>query len=297
MYKRYKSEKGSMAVYVTVVLLTMLIILSSLYMATASVRKNQLTAAVMIKKAYESDNNNAEKIYNSLTGGSSSGGQEEPELPPVDEYVTDGLILHYDAINNTGNGHSDTTTTWTDLSGNGSDATVTGGMWSDNYVRFTTSNNSNGIKTKSNFPINFSSKTFNIVFNLSQVSTVEALFGARTSTSNGFMLFNYNVDNAFELDTIGGQTRVKLGNRLSANRNYNLTVTFDNGIVKLYIDGALISTTSYTTGTINFPLTVFTAGTRSNSLGNVYSVKVYDRALTEDEVLQNYNMDKVTYGV
>ena len=292
MYIKYKSERGSMAVYVTVVLLTMLIILSSLYMATASVRKNQLTAAVMIKKAYESDNNNAEKIYNSLTGGSSSGGQEEPELPPVDEYVTDGLILHYDAINNTGNGHSDTTTTWTDLSGNGNDATITGGTWSDKYLSFTTSNGLNGVETKNNFPINFLGKTFNIVFNLTQVSSVEALFGARNSQNDGFMLFNYDKDDALEVDTIGDQTRVKLGERLSADRNYNLTVTFDNGTVKLYIDGALISTTSYTTGTINFPLTVFTAGTRSNSLGNVYSVKVYDRALTEDEVLQNNNVDR-----
>ena len=70
MYKRYKSEKGSMAVYVTVVLLTMLIILASLSLAPASVRKNQLTAAVMIKKSYESDNNKADDIYNSLVNGS-----------------------------------------------------------------------------------------------------------------------------------------------------------------------------------------------------------------------------------
>ena len=174
MYIKYKSERGSMAVYVTVVLFTMLIILSSLYMTTSSVRKSQLTAAVMIKKAYESDNNNAEKIYNSLTGGGSSGGQEQPEEPEI-EYVTDGLELHYDAINNTGTGHSNTTTTWVDLSGNGNNATVTGGTWSDNYLSFTSSNSSNGVKTNSAFPINFSAKTFNIVFNLSQVKDVEAL--------------------------------------------------------------------------------------------------------------------------
>lgn len=291
MYIKYKSERGSMAVYVTAVLLTMLIILTSLYMTTSSVRKSQLTAAVMIKKAYESDNNNAEKIYASLTGGSSSGGQEQPEEPKL-EYVTNGLELHYDAINNTGTGHSDTTTTWKDLSGNGNDATITGGKWSYDHLSFTSSNSSNGVKTNNAFPIDFSAKTFNIVFNLSKVSSVEALFGARTSTSDGFMLFNYDKNNALNLDTIGSQTRINLGNRLSVNRNYNLTVTLDNGTVKSYIDGVLIASTNYTTGTLNFPLTVFTAGTRSNSLGNVYSVKVYNRALTADEVMQNYNMDQ-----
>lgn len=284
MFKAYKNETGSMAVYVTIVLFIMLVFIVAIYMGTMSARKEQVITASKIKESYESNLNNIDEIYASIVR------ETEPD------YVKDGLLLHYDAINNTGNGHSNTTTTWTDLSGNENDATVTGGTWSDNYVRFTTSNSSNGIKTKSNFPINFSSKTFNIVFNLSRESSVEALFGARTTISNGFMMFNYNVDNAFEVDTIGSQTRVKLGERLSVNRNYNLTVTFDNGTVKLYIDGTLISTTSYTTGTINFPLTVFTAGTRSNSLGNVYSVKVYDRALTEEEVLQNYNMDKLTYG-
>ena len=43
----------------------------------------------------------------------------------VSSYVTDGLILHYDAIENAGIGvHSDTPTVWKDLSGNGHDLTL-----------------------------------------------------------------------------------------------------------------------------------------------------------------------------
>lgn len=159
-------------------------------------------------------------------------------------------------------------------------------------MNFTTSNSSNGVTTANNLSLDFSSKTFNIVFNLSSVSSVEALFGARTTTTNGFMLFNYGTDNALDMDIVGSGTRVKLGDRLSANTNYNLTVTLDNRTVKLYIDGVLKNTTSYSTGTVNFPLTIFTAGGRSNSLGNIYSVKVYNRPLTQEEVTQNYNIDK-----
>ena len=42
-----------------------------------------------------------------------------------DEIITDGLLVWYDGENNTGNGHSSTTTVWKDLSGNGNDAQIT----------------------------------------------------------------------------------------------------------------------------------------------------------------------------
>lgn len=87
-----------------------------------------------------------------------------------DGYVTDGLVLYYDAINNTGSGHSSSTTTWKDLSGNGNDGTVTGGTWTGNTLNFSISNNSNGVKTNKNFAIDFEN-TFNSVFNLTNFSS------------------------------------------------------------------------------------------------------------------------------
>ena len=63
----------------------------------------------------------------------------------------------------------------------------------------------------------------------------------------------------------------------------------------MYVNGQLTNTETFTDATINFPLTVFTAGTRSNSLGDIYSVKVYNRALTDAEIQQNHNIDSQTY--
>ena len=185
-------------------------------------------------------------------------------ISDTSHYVTDGLVLHYDAINNTGEGHSDTTSTWKDLSGNGNDGSITGGTWQSNALRFTSSNENNGVETSSNFPIDFSN-TFNIVFKLSGLQEVDPLFGARTSTSNGFMLFNYQTNNGLTLDTKGSNTRLMLGDRLSANTTYDLTVTFSGTTVKLYINGQLIKTMSFTDASINVPLTIFTAATRSNA--------------------------------
>ena len=281
MYK-IKSEQGSMTVYVTVVLLTMLIIISTIFMVTVAKNKEQIQVSLKVKEAYEADNAKAADIYASLTGVS------EPE------YITDGLILHYYAINNTGDGHSNTATTWKDLSGNGNDGIVTGGIWEENYLKFISSNESNGVKTKNNFPIDFNN-TFNIVFELSNVSNVEALLGERTTNTNGMMIFNYSNSNKLSLDTIGSGTRINVYDRLLANTRYDISVAFENTTVKTYVNGELGSTMSFKDGNINFPLTIFTAGNRSNSLGNVYSVKVYNRALTQEEIENNYNVDKARF--
>ena len=281
-----KSSKGSTAVYVTIVILSMLIILLTLFFISNSVRQNQLATAMKIKETYEVDNEKAADIYKALS------------TSDVTAYVEDGLILHYDAINNTGVGHSETTTTWKDLSGNNNDATVTGGTWTDDYLNFSKSNDTNGVKTNSNFSINFNAITFNIVFSLSNVNDVEALLGARTTSSNGMMLFNFNENDGLTLDTVGGSTRIKVGNRLSANQNYDLTLSFSNGTLRTYLNGKLESTMNYTSGNLtSFPLTIFTAGERSNCLGNIYSVKVYNRSLTEDEIKQNNKMDNIRFDL
>jgi hypothetical protein len=55
-----------------------------------------------------------------------------PGYEPKADWVTDGLILHWNGVNNTNNGyskdgHSDSTTTWADLSGTGNTGTIAAG--------------------------------------------------------------------------------------------------------------------------------------------------------------------------
>ena len=63
MKNKLKEEKGSMAVYVTMALLSFLILLVGIYSSGISVRKSQLTSSIKIKEAYEQYNNNIEQIY------------------------------------------------------------------------------------------------------------------------------------------------------------------------------------------------------------------------------------------
>ena len=90
----------------------MLLMLTTVFLTSNSARMSQLKTVMGIKQAYEADNDKAAEIYNSITKKSKN---------KTISYVTDGLILYYDAVNNTGNGHSNTETTWKDLSGNGND--------------------------------------------------------------------------------------------------------------------------------------------------------------------------------
>ena len=54
-------------------------------------------------------------------------GEVTSEIKPIHlGYITDSLIAHYDGINNTGNGHSNTANVWKDISGNNNDMTLQG---------------------------------------------------------------------------------------------------------------------------------------------------------------------------
>ena len=92
--KKILNNKGSMAVYVTIALLSMLILLSGIYLTSTSVRRNQVLTAMKVKETYEKDNKNAEKIYYSLVGGPSiqaPEGWDTTKVTPVKS--KDGIIV------------------------------------------------------------------------------------------------------------------------------------------------------------------------------------------------------------
>ena len=67
---KFKSSRGSMAAYVTIVVLCMLLILTALFFTSNAVRKNQLITAMQVKETYEADNDKAAEIYQEVIKGS-----------------------------------------------------------------------------------------------------------------------------------------------------------------------------------------------------------------------------------
>lgn len=62
MKTKVKSEKGIMAIYVTVTLVTFIIILLAIFSGAVAVRKNQIKTLMKIKEVYEKDNDKKEEI-------------------------------------------------------------------------------------------------------------------------------------------------------------------------------------------------------------------------------------------
>lgn len=82
---------------------------------------------------------------------------------------------------------------------------------------------------------------------------------------------------------------------------HHAAVTRDSaGNVKLYRDGVLVGSgtlTSSIPAQQNFRIGTDVNGTGEAMNGDIYSVKVYDRVLTADEINQNFNASRSRFGV
>ena len=220
------------------------------------------------------------------------------------EYIQDGLEMYFDAINNTGEGHSNTTTTWRDLSGNHNDGVLANVTWQDNCAVFNGTNSwVNCGEHNSDYQtlcVTFSSNVIDTGENQYAISNVESGGGGICINTAG------KIRGAFH---VNGNYRYVYDDELAiAGKKYSVTLTYDGTTEKMYINGNKI-TDEYTgnVNTIRYPnsSTVFSLGSnpcgtlRGPNLlnGKIYSVAIYNRALTAGEVMQNYQVDKERYGI
>ncbi len=284
-----KSQKGSMAVYAAITILCFIIILMGVFLSTASVRKNQLKTLPKIKEAYEKDKENIQEIYEQ---------RKSKETPSVD-YIKNGLIAHYDGINNTENGHSNTTTTWKDLSGNNNDGTLSRALeegkffWEDNHI--TLAGVSENLGTYVDTPVNLNGKERTIIYTVDASNLTGSIWGDTTS-ENIKGLFNYQTFIANR-----GTTK-ELNDKIDYSFNkigiYHYTISLSTKEFKFYVNGQLNQTLANTIGletsnNIRF-LAAYQASQNATNI-KMYNFMIYDRVLTDSEILYNYNINKAKY--
>ena len=228
---------------------------------------------------------------------------EEMEENTKDDsaYVMAGLIRHYDGTNNTGNGHSNNITQWKDLTGN-CDGIIHGARIGSNYVSV---NGANGEWV-----------------NLGQIKGLEAVTLDATVSLNakqeasGYILTNFDWGGiGLQITKDRVYTRVyieeselrttyaaQIEKQLEIGKIYNIIGTYDGQKIKLYIDGIMVAEQELV-GTFREPQnnTVMAIGVNPTGTTNgdgeysnisVYSVRIYDRALTYNQVKQNYESVK-----
>lgn len=221
-------------------------------------------------------------------------------------YAKDGLILYYDAINNTGNGHSTTTTTWKDLSGNNNDGILSGfalntdSGWTGDGLSF---KGASDYVSNSTFSMNANAGTVEVVASfIEKGDWTSGNFDmghiARLGVNNNMTIYAQKNPDASTIKV------VSFGNTpryLCVTNNYSIC----NSSTTWTGDGSTATVRSYYGGiyanslndTINSSLNTPSIMIGSTCSGIIKSVRVYNRVLTDIEIKQNYMLDKTRFGI
>lgn len=223
--------------------------------------------------------------------------------------VTENLVVYYDAINNTGNGHSGSATSWKDLSGNNFNGAINNGIWQDDALVF------NGESTW----VNCGERNYPVV-------TIECFM--KYDKEMQAASWQYAVSNFEGGGIFLGQRAVEgvgVGTGFAANVNGTYYYTpsdivsydhdnfalytgvFDTQKVKIYKNGILMGEASVpSAGIIQNPTknTVIALGTNPQGStamssffeGKIKSFRMYNRPLGVLEIANNYAYDLNRYS-
>ena len=228
--------------------------------------------------------------------------------PQITAIVSSNLLLHYNTFNTSS--YNGSGITITDLSGNVRNGTIEGlPTWTSNYLTFVddyiTTTNLSAVITSDN-----------------EAHSVELWV---YPTNNG-VLVQYNNSTSpntgyhhSAIEIVGGNLEVGLwtgsalgstGNigAVSFNQWHQIVLTYNGSVCKGYIDGVYKGSVNvvwtspmnyyYSLFHMNFGYSTITnQGDGTNFDGRFGIMRVYNKALTDAEVLSNYNAGKSNYGL
>lgn len=220
-----------------------------------------------------------------------SGGSEEG-IPTG--YVTNGLLLWLDAICNTRNGHDANALYWEDLSVNHRDYAIgeSGLIFGQSVVSFTTVNHK-GITTENAFTseelkqirdnlatieigVNFAGSGYQIILPLGNQHGTISFY----NNNNGEKNLNFNPPIKSESVSL-----------LAGLHGYNS---------ELWVDGVKQESTDYNTTWTNVRLDLmfsYIVTGQYSFIGDIAYIRVYNRRLTDAELMQNWLRDKARYNL
>ena len=224
--------------------------------------------------------------------------------------VSSGLVLCLDAANKLS--YPGTGTTWSDLSGNGRNLTLTNGPTFSaanmGSIVFDGTNDYAVVNPVSAFNIYCISMWFKPTTIINSTSAYKPLIHFKSSTAKYISFGDTTNRVANEYITIvqepgDRRTAVNDGGSLSAGAWYNIVFNYESSQYNIYINNTLKSTT-IGSSLGNVPLITDpdfiylnsyegTSGYLDSSLS---TCMIYNRALTAAEMLQNYNATKGRFG-
>ena len=233
--------------------------------------------------------------------------------PPA--IATAGLIMHVDASKTAS--YPGSGTTWFDLSGNGNNISMSGGI---SYTTSGTGGHLNLDGSSGHFVLanNSSSspytlQTFTIDMWANRYTEGGAnyeIFWSQDFTSHGPPYYTVHIrnDNASAHSGInyfsgpGGFSTNPITNNGLVNEQWNhwiFTRDVSTGIANVYKNGALFTTTTgnSTLTYYNNPTWIGRSNFQSSSRLRIGSVRYYNRALTATEAFNNFNLTRTRFGI
>lgn len=213
----------------------------------------------------------------------------------VGKLNTDGLVLYLDAGNI--NSYSGSGTTWTDLSGNNNNGIlVNGPVYSSVNKGIITFDGTNDYVhiSSSNSLLSAAEGTVNIWFKYNSISgngnsIISKIDSSASNNGYNFYILNNNIAGEIKVSNVA----YGVGAAVSSSIWYNFTMTYSsNGFISSYING--IKRGTYSLPSFSMSTQALKIGTANDTYwgyfnGSVSNVQIYNKILTDAEVLKNYN--------
>lgn len=202
------------------------------------------------------------------------------------DYVSNGLVLLLDGVKNTRNGHSTSTSIWEDLSGNNNDLTLENVAINPNNMYL----NGNDSKIYSEKALDVVS--VEIVLELEEKN--EYVYIASFGNNLKCMAWSSVEDKGFSLGHVKGRYLVE-----NLYKKNSISVQYDPDL--MYLNSEKLTNNlageSWALPS-SYPIAFGFYGNNSYRMkGKIYSIRIYNRALTEEEIKHNYIVDKARYGI
>jgi hypothetical protein len=228
--------------------------------------------------------------------------------PTTSAVVTENLLLHYNTFNTAS--YNGSGATITDLSGNSRNGTIVGSpTWTSNYFTFV-----NDYITTPNLGSVITSANETHSVELWVYPTASGVLVQYNNTTTPNDSYHHSaieiVGGNLEVGLWGGSSPVvSTGNigAVSFNQWHQLVLTYNGSVCKGYIDGVYkgsvnVSWDSPMNSSFPFYMNFGYRDTTSQGNGTDFDgrfgiMRVYNKALTDAEVLSNYNADESNYGL
>jgi hypothetical protein len=223
------------------------------------------------------------------------------------QIVTDGLVLCLNASDR--NSYVSGSTTWNDVSGRGNNGTLTNGptfnSGNGGSIVFDGTNDYVVVPESSSVDITTNTITFGgwcypTISNLYQHIVVNT-GGGDLNRQYGMWLSQFGTSQIYRnLNGVVSQNNVNISTPWQVNAWNYIMLVYNGSTIKIYLNGIQVHNENASGNITQTNSNVFIGGEPSQSYffnGRIASSQIYNRALSAQEVLQNYNATKSRFGI